>query len=151
LYKRFLENRLREEFSFDDAVACIAPSLPTRIDFAYNVEQMADRDEFLLGTLEQIVLLAVMQLGIDAYGTTVRDEIERRTGRAVSFGAIYVTLQRLESKGLVTSRIGEPTAERGGRAKRFFQVTAEGRGAIRRVREAVTAMTRGLRQVKGTS
>ena len=117
----------------------------------YNVYQMADRDAVLLGTLEQIILLAVMQLGADAYGTTVRDEIERRTGRDVSFGAVYVTLQRLESKGLVTSRLGEPTAERGGRAKRYFQVTGAGRAAVRRVQEAVTAMTRGLRHVKGTT
>ena len=112
---------------------------------------MADRDEVLLGTLEQMILLAVMQLGADAYGTTVRDEIERRTGRDVSFGAVYVTLQRLESKGLVTSRLGDPTAERGGRAKRYFHVTVEGRGAVRRVQEAVTAMSRGLRHVKGTT
>jgi PadR family transcriptional regulator len=112
---------------------------------------MATRDEFLLGTLEQIVLLATMRLGDEAYGTMIRDEIEKRTGRAVSFGAVYVTLQRLEEKGLVSSWLGEPTAERGGRAKRFFQVTADGRRAVRRVREAVAAMAKGLREVRGST
>ena len=100
---------------------------------------MATRDEFLLGTLEQIVLLATMRLGDRAYGMTIRDEIDKRTGRAVSFGAVYVTLQRLEDKGLVSSWVGEPTAERGGRAKRFFRVTADGRQALRKVRDAVAS------------
>jgi DNA-binding PadR family transcriptional regulator len=110
---------------------------------------MARHDEYLLGTFEQIVLLAVMCLGTDAYGPTIRDEIERRTGRAVSFGAVYATLQRLENKGLAASRMGEPTAERGGRAKRFFQVTAEGRRAVRRSQDAVAAMTNALREARG--
>ena len=112
---------------------------------------MVTRDEFLLGTLEQIVLLATMRLGNRAYGMTIRDEIEKRTGRAVSFGAVYVTLQRLEDKGLVSSWIGEPTAERGGRAKRFFQVTANGRQAVRRVQDAVASMSKGLREVRGST
>jgi DNA-binding PadR family transcriptional regulator len=118
-------------------------------DFIYHVEKMARHDEYLLGTFEQIVLLAVMFLGTDAYGPTIRDEIERRTGRAVSFGAVYATLQRLENKGLAASRMGEPTAERGGRAKRFFQVTAEGRRAVRRSQDAVAAMTNALREARG--
>lgn len=112
---------------------------------------MAGSDEYLLGTLEQIVLLAVMRLGLDAYGTTIRDEIERRTGRAISFGAVYATLQRLEDKGLASSRMGEPTAERGGRAKRFFQVSAEGRRAVRRSRDAIAAMAEGLREARGSA
>jgi len=112
---------------------------------------MGTRDEVLLGTLEHIVLLAVLRLGSDAYGATIRDEIEQRGGRAMSFGAVYVTLQRMESKGLVRSRLGEPTAERGGRAKRFFQVTAEGRRAVRRVQEVVGAMATGLKESRGTT
>ena len=72
-------------------------------------------DDDLLGTLELIVLLSVVCLGTDAYGMPIRDEIHRRIGRNISFGAVYVTLQRLESKGLVESWMGEPTAERGGR------------------------------------
>jgi DNA-binding PadR family transcriptional regulator len=92
-----------------------------------------------------------MRLGDRAYGMTIRDEIEKRTRRAVSFGAVYVTLQRLEDKGLVSSWIGEPTAERGGRAKRFFQVTANGREAVRRVQDAVASMSKGLREVRGST
>ena len=92
-----------------------------------------------------------MHLGDRAYGMTIRDEIKTRTGRAVSFGAVYVTLQRLEDKGLVSSWIGEPTAERGGRAKRFFEVTASGRQAVRRVQDAVAAMSTGLREVRGST
>lgn len=111
---------------------------------------MPGRGEDLLGTLEQIVLLAVMCLDTDAYGMTIRDEIQRRTGRRISFGAVYVTLQRLESKGFVTSWMGEPTAERGGRAKRFFRVSGGGRRALRRSREAIDAMTHGLRDAKRT-
>jgi PadR family transcriptional regulator, regulatory protein PadR len=111
---------------------------------------MPGRGEDLLGTLEQIVLLAVMRLDTEAYGMTIRDEIQRRTGRRISFGAVYVTLQRLESKGFVTSWMGEPTAERGGRAKRFFRVSAAGRRALQRSREAIAAMTSGLREARGT-
>ena len=112
---------------------------------------MARHDEYLLGTFEQIVLLAVMCLGTDACGTTIRDEIERRTGRAISFGAVYATLQRLENKGLASSRMGEPTAERGGRAKRFFQVSAEGRRAVRKAQDAIAAMNAGLQEARGTA
>jgi len=112
---------------------------------------MGTRDEVLLGTLEHIVLLAVLRLGSDAYGATIRDEIARRGGRDMSFGAVYVTLQRMESKGLVTSQLGEPTAERGGRAKRFFQVTAQGRQAVRRLQDVVGAMAKGLKHARGTT
>ena len=75
-----------------------------------------------LGGLEEVVLLAVMRLGNESYGVTIRREIEERTGRDVSLGAIYPTLDRLEDKGLVTSWMGEPTGERGGRSRRHFQL-----------------------------
>src|SRR5215831_3987997 len=90
-----------------------------------------------LGSLEHIVLLAVMRLGEEAYGITVRREIDRTTGRDLSVGAIYATLVRLESKGLVKSLAGEPTAERGGRAKRYFRVTADGKAAVRNTHELI--------------
>src|SRR5262245_14066342 len=96
----------------------------------YIVEQMLERGE-LLGSLEHIVLLALIRLDGTAHGTLVRREIEARTGRDVSIGAVYATLERLERKGYVSSSIGEPTPERGGRAKRFFRVHAAGRGALR--------------------
>ncbi len=98
----------------------------------------------LLGSLEQIVLLAVMRLGENAYGMTVRREIERRTERRVSIGAVYATLERLRSKGCVTSFTGEPTAERGGRAKRFFRVTSQGRRALRASHDVIRRMTADL-------
>jgi DNA-binding PadR family transcriptional regulator len=103
---------------------------------------MANRD--YLGEFEHIVVLALLRLGDHAYGVTVRQEIEARTGREVSIGAIYATLDRLEAKGCVTSRLGDPTPERGGRSKRFFQVSAKGVGAVNRTHRALQSMTAGL-------
>ena len=99
----------------------------------------------LLGSLEHIVLLAVARLQSDAYGMTVRQEIEKRTGRNISIGAIYATLERLEAKGYVSSFTGEPTAERGGRAKRLFQVEADGERALATSQDAIRRMTAGLK------
>jgi DNA-binding PadR family transcriptional regulator len=95
-----------------------------------------------LGEFEQIVLLAVLQLG-DPYGVTVREEIRRRTGRAVSAGAVYTTLERLEARKLVTSHWGEPTSERGGKRKRHYRMTPAGREALARSYQAFRAMARG--------
>ena len=104
---------------------------------------MTKREE--LGSLEHIVLLAVMRLGEDAYGITVRREIESTAGRDLSIGAIYSTLVRLESKGFVTSFAGEPTAERGGRAKRYFRVTGNGRAVLRNAHEIIMKMSAGIK------
>jgi PadR family transcriptional regulator, regulatory protein PadR len=98
-----------------------------------------------LGSLEHIVLLSVMRLGSNAYGVTVRRDIEAATGRDISIGAVYATLVRLESKGLIKSHAGEPTAERGGRAKRYFRVTAGGEGALRNTHEIILKMSAGLK------
>jgi DNA-binding PadR family transcriptional regulator len=100
----------------------------------------------LLGSLEHIVLMAVVHLGDDAYGMTVRREIESRTGRNLSIGAIYATLERLEAKGMVRSHTGEPTAQRGGRAKRIFRVEAEGMRALRSTQDAIQKMAGGLKR-----
>jgi DNA-binding PadR family transcriptional regulator len=108
------------------------------------------RGEFL-GSLEHIVLLALVRLGSNAYGMTVRREIEQRTGRNISIGAVYTTLERLEAKGYVSSSMGEPTAERGGRAKRLFQIEGDGRAALETSQEAIRKMTRGLRNQWGTT
>jgi PadR family transcriptional regulator, regulatory protein PadR len=105
------------------------------------------RGEYL-GEFEHIVLLALLRLGDDAYGVTVREEIEKRADREVSIGAVYATLDRLESKGLVTSRVGEPTASRGGRAKRHFQITKRGVTALNRTHEALRNMSHGLLAVR---
>lgn len=90
-----------------------------------------------LGEFEQIVLLAVLALGDAAYAVPVRREIRRLTSRDVARGAIYVTLDRLEQKGYLASRLGEPTAARGGRARRYYRATPTARAALRRSRHAL--------------
>jgi PadR family transcriptional regulator, regulatory protein PadR len=97
-----------------------------------------------LGDFEQLVMLAVMRLDADAYGTSIREELKARAERDVSPGAIFTTLERLESRGLVTSRYGEPTAERGGRSKRYYKLTAEGRRAVGRSLRVMRRMLQGL-------
>lgn len=113
--------------------------------FLYIVWIMSSRD--YLGEFEHVVVLALMRLGDRAYGVTVRQEIAERIGRDVSVGAVYATLDRLEAKGYVTSRLGEPTAERGGRSKRFFRVTAKGVSAVNRTHRALLSMSEGLNLV----
>jgi DNA-binding PadR family transcriptional regulator len=100
-----------------------------------------------LGSLEHIVLLAVMRLGENAYGISVRREIEATTGRELSIGAVHPTLVRLESKGFVTSFAGEPTAVRGGRTKRYFRMTAEGKAILRATHEMLQKMGAGLEEL----
>lgn len=100
-----------------------------------------------LGEFEQLVLFAVLQLD-DAYGVTVREEIRRRTGRAVSAGAVYTTLERLEARRLVASRWGAPTPERGGKRKRLFAVTPAGARLLRdlrRLRDRIWQVIEGKR------
>jgi DNA-binding PadR family transcriptional regulator len=97
-----------------------------------------------LGEFEQIVLLALVRLGRDAYGATVRREIEMRAGREVSISAVYTTLERLEQKGLVRSRVGEPTPERGGRRRRHFELLPLGARSLRDAYNALTGMTAGI-------
>ncbi|HYL83476.1 MAG TPA: helix-turn-helix transcriptional regulator [Candidatus Angelobacter sp.] len=103
---------------------------------------MSNRD--YLGEFEHVVLLAVLRLHDQAYGVTVRQEIEARTRREVSIGAIYATLDRLQAKGYVQSRAGDPTPERGGRSKRFFRVTAQGVSAVNRTHRALQRLAEGL-------
>jgi PadR family transcriptional regulator, regulatory protein PadR len=101
----------------------------------------------ILGEFEQLVLLGVLQCGGDAYGVPIWKELETRTGRGVSVGAVYKTLERLEGKGYVASELGAPTAERGGRSKRHYRVTAVGLRLLRRSLGALTRMTDGLKEV----
>jgi DNA-binding PadR family transcriptional regulator len=88
-----------------------------------------------LGEFEEVVLLAVAILDEDAYGVPITQEIERRTGRAVGFNSVHTTLQRLEGKGFLASTMGGATAERGGRRKRYFSLTAAGRKALWEVKQ----------------
>jgi|SRR5579884_3509521 len=104
-----------------------------------------------LGGFEYVVILGLIRLRDDAYGVTVRQEIETRTGREVSIGAVYATLDRLERKGYVRSRLGDPTPERGGRSKRFFRVTAKGIAAVNRTHNALAQLTDGLELVRSAS
>jgi DNA-binding PadR family transcriptional regulator len=97
-----------------------------------------------LGEFEQLVLLALIRLGDDAYGMAVRRELEARAGRDVSIGAVYATLDRLEGKGLVKSRLGETSDDRGGRAKRCFTITGVGARALERSQQALRQMLEGL-------
>jgi PadR family transcriptional regulator PadR len=101
-----------------------------------------------LGEFEHIIILALLRLEDRAYGVTVRQEIQLRTQREVSIGAVYATLGRLESKGYVRSHRGDPTPERGGRSKRFFRVTAKGVGAVNRTHRALLRMTEGLELIR---
>jgi PadR family transcriptional regulator, regulatory protein PadR len=101
-----------------------------------------------LGEFEHVVLLAVLRLDQQAYGVTVRREIEACTKREVSIGAVYATLDRLERKGYVQSRAGDPTPERGGRSKRFFRITALGVSAVNRTQRALRSLSQGLELVR---
>jgi len=101
-----------------------------------------------LGEFEHIILLALLRLGDRAYGVTVRQEIQSRISREVSIGAVYATLERLQTKSYVTSSWGEPTAERGGRAKRFFRITATGVIAVNQTQQALQRMIEGLDLVR---
>jgi DNA-binding PadR family transcriptional regulator len=100
-----------------------------------------------LGELEQLVLLAILRLGDDAYGIAVQQEIMTRSDRRVTLGAVYSTLSRLEEKGFVISREGEPTPTRGGRRKKLYTVHATGRSAVRASLAALRALSRGLAPV----
>ena len=97
-----------------------------------------------LGEFEQLVLLALLRLGGNGYGITVREELGRQAGRKVSLGTVYKTLFRLEAKGLVSVRLGDPTPERGGRRKKHYAVTLTGRKALQRALAALRKLSRGV-------
>lgn len=98
-----------------------------------------------LGEFEQMVLLAILRLGDEAYGVTVRGELKVCTGREPAPGALYTTLDRLEEKGMVRSWLGDPTPQRGGRAKRYFQVTATGVQAVSNAVRSYQKLLHGLK------
>jgi DNA-binding PadR family transcriptional regulator len=98
----------------------------------------------VLGDLEQIVLLAVLRLGADAYGVTIAEELRERAGRDVTLATIYKTLERLEVKGYVRTSLGEPTPVRGGRAKRYYGLTPGGRRVLQETLKVLDRMTRDI-------
>ena len=97
-----------------------------------------------LGEFEHLILLAVLRLGDEAYGVTIIDELENRTGREVSQAATYIGLKRLRDKGLLTSHLADPSPERGERARRYFEVTKFGRQRLRDSAKALFSMWEGL-------
>jgi DNA-binding PadR family transcriptional regulator len=119
--------------------------VPRVRDFFYNVETMRT-----LGTFERAVLIAVMRIGDGAYGISIRTELEAMLRRDVSLGAVYTTLERLKEKGLVSSHSGDPTPQRGGRAKTFFKVLTPGRRALDKARRTADLLG-ALHPVKGES
>jgi DNA-binding PadR family transcriptional regulator len=108
---------------------------------------MSPRD--VVGSFEQAVLLSILRLGENAYGAQVKREIEERGARMCSLGALYTTLERLEAKGLVSSRTGEQTRQRGGRAKKYFKVEALGLVALRETLQSTFRMAEGLSDLIG--
>jgi PadR family transcriptional regulator PadR len=110
---------------------------------SYNIGNMADT--YNLGEFEQLVLLAILRLQRDgAYGVSIRAELALRTERDPAPGAIYTTLERLETKGFVESEVGESTPQRGGRSKRYYRVTSEGVRSLRRARREFERLAQGL-------
>ena len=110
---------------------------------------MAKR-EFLAG-FELLVLLALIRLGDEAYGVPIAEAIEESSSREVAQGSVYITLERLERKGLVSSRLGEPTAERGGRAKTYFHITAKGLREVRQARRTLVNLWAGVPRLDRSS
>lgn len=100
---------------------------------------MSDKEKFL-GEFEQFLLLSILKLGDNAYGSTIRQLLAETIQRDVTIGALYTTLERLEKKGLLDSKMGEVTPERGGRAKKYFKVTAKGLQALKRSKQALMSM-----------
>src|SRR4051794_38237179 len=106
------------------------------------IEQM--RSESVLTNFELMVMLAIIRLGEHAYGVPISEEIEKRGGREVAVGTMYAALDRLERKGFVSSDLGPPTSERGGRAKRYFRVTGRGLREVREVKTTLVNFWKGL-------
>ncbi len=105
--------------------------------------------ETFLGEFEQMLLLAALHLGDDAYGAAISKELEERVGRRVSRGAIYVTLDRMEAKGMITSAMSAPRAERGGRPRRIISVTRDGMQRLHESRDALMTLWNGLEAFEG--
>jgi PadR family transcriptional regulator PadR len=122
--------------------AALAAGLTGPRIIIYYVDIMA-KGEYL-GEFEHIVLLTILRLGDGAYGAMIRAEIEHVTGRSPAIGAVHATLERLERKGLVASWIGQPTAERGGKAKRHFKIEADGVSALKSARRTLDKLHTGI-------
>jgi PadR family transcriptional regulator PadR len=131
----------RKSLKLRDVALALLLTLARAVDFFYIVYEMsADTPVRPPGEFERAVLLAVLRLGAAAYGVSIRAELEQRLSRTVSLGSVYTTLDRLLAKGLVTASHGEPTPERGGRAKKFFTIEARGVAALEHARRTADAV-----------
>ena len=119
---------------------------PPPSNFLAIIEEMART--YYLGEFELLVMLTVIRLGEGAYGVPISREIEQRARREVAFGTVYATLERLQKKGLVRSDLGDPTPERGGRAKRYFRVTSAGLRTVRETKHSLIRLWHGLRELQ---
>lgn len=107
------------------------------------------RSNDTLSNFELMVLLSILRLGDTAYGVPIAEQIERHRGKTVPIGSVYAALERLEAKGFVNSELGEATAERGGRAKRFFRITGRGLVEVQETRRALVELWSRLPQLQG--
>jgi PadR family transcriptional regulator PadR len=119
----------------------------TVLDFFFTIEEM--NQKYALRDVELLVLLALIRLAPQAYGVPIAREIEVVGKRLVALGSVYAALERLAERGLVRSELGEATQERGGRAKRYFQITAEGLREVRSTRQALIGMWQGVPLLDG--
>jgi PadR family transcriptional regulator len=103
----------------------------------------------LISSFEMMVMLALLRLGDEAYGVPISEEIEEQSGHDIAVGSVYAALERLEARGLVSSRVGEPTAERGGRAKRYFKATGKGLKEIRETQRTLLKLWKNLPGLEG--
>jgi DNA-binding PadR family transcriptional regulator len=108
---------------------------------------MTKRDS--LGSFELMVVLVLIRIGDGAYGVPISEELDRLTGRDVAIASVYAALERLEAKGFVTSELGEPTSERGGRAKRYFKMTPRGLKEVKEMRRTLLKLWNGLPELEG--
>lgn len=141
---------------YGDWASCVYKALKTStgghgigLEFPYFfaiIEYM--RNKGYLSNFELIVILVLIRLGENAYGIPIARAIKANGGREVSLGSIYATLERLETKGLVSSTLGDPTPERGGRAKKYFSVTAKGVREVRETQRVLRQLWQGLRQLE---
>ncbi len=128
------------------AIAIVKTAIAIHLFLQYH-EKM--RKGEYLGNFELMLLLALLRLGQDAYGVTIAEELEERTGREVVVASVYATLERLQERGLVTSSLGDPTPERGGRAKRYFRITTSGIREVRDARRSLMNLWKGLPALRG--
>jgi DNA-binding PadR family transcriptional regulator len=121
--------------------------IPLRSLYFFTIVELMTNRSYL-GELELMLLLAVLHLGEEAYGVPISRELERNRGRSVSVGSVYAALERLEGKGLIVSDLGNPTPERGGKAKRYFRITKEGLRQVHETRRVLARMWQVLPELK---